>query len=122
MADFEKWKDRTVAAVCKAADKSAEFAQTVGEGAKVVGRIAKLKTNMAVDRDETRKKLAELGERYYEAHKNDPASEFSQLVTDLNDIAARIAQKEAEVIALKKELKESSEAKHTAETTHEDSQ
>ena len=120
MADFEKWKDKAVVAVCKAADKSAEFAQTVGESAKVVGKIAKLKTDMAVERDKSRKKITGLGELYYELYKDAPAPEFSQLVTEINEIAAMVAQKEAEVIALKKELaKDSGEA---VVITQEDSQ
>ena len=104
MANFENIKEKALATAGKVADKSVEIAKTAGEKAKVVGRIAKLRTEVAMEKDAARKTFIEIGKLYYEKHKDHPAPDMAQAVTEATVALEAVEAKTAEILALKKEL------------------
>jgi len=104
MVDFESIKERALATVGRVAEKSVDIAKAAGEKAKLAGRITKLKTEIAMEKDTLRKTFAELGKMYYEKHKDNPTHEMAQAVADAGLSLEILEAKQAEVDALKKEL------------------
>ena len=102
--DFESIKERTLATAGKVAGKSAAIARTAGEKAKLVGKITKLKTEIAMEKDGIRKNFIAIGKKYYEQHKHDPHPDMAQAVTEVGVSFGVVNAKKAEVEALKKEL------------------
>ena len=104
MASFEDIRERALATAGKVADKSVEIAKTAGEKAKVVGKIAKLRTEVAMEKDNARKTLVKIGELYYEKHKDNPDPDMAQAVAEITVALGAVTAKTAEIAALKKEL------------------
>ncbi len=82
MAKFEEFVQRTAETAEVIVDKSAVFAKKAAEGAKSVARIAKLKVEIAAEREGIRKNYLKLGKLYYENHKESPEPEMEQAVAD----------------------------------------
>ena len=102
--DFDRIKEKVLATAGRGLDKSAEFCKTAGDKAKMVARLAKLRTEVAMGKDSLYKSFAELGKLYYESHKDKPAVGLMQAVAEVKLAAELVAAKEAEVAALKKVL------------------
>ena len=102
--DFDKVKEKVLSTAGRAADKSVEIAKVCSEKAKIVGRITKLRTEVAMEKDAQRKQFLELGKRYYETHKDNPAPSLLQAVEDLKLSQEAVTQKLEEIYTLKKEL------------------
>jgi len=107
--DFERIKEKALATAGRVADKSVEFAKVAGDKAKVAGKITKLKTEIAMEKDTLRKTYAEVGKLYHEKYKHAPAPEMAQAISEINLALEKVAQKEKEVAALKYELTDSYE-------------
>jgi len=104
MVSFESFKEKALATAGKVADKSVFFARTAGEKAKILGKITKLKTEIAMEKDTVRKSFVEIGKLYYEKHKDNPTPEMTQAVEEITLSLQIVADKKLEVEALKKEL------------------
>jgi len=104
MASFDNFKERFLATAGKVADQSAAIARTAGEKAKVVGRITKLKTEVAMEKDNIRKNYAEIGKKYYEQHKHNPHPDMAQAVEEIGVSHDVVAAKQTEIEKLKKDL------------------
>ena len=121
MASFEDIKEKALATAGKVADKSVEIARTASEKAKVVGRIAKLRTEVAMEKDNARKTFIKIGELYYEKHKDHPDPDMAQAVAEITVALGAVTAKTAEIAALKKELTDDfGEVKEDVENKAED--
>ena len=104
MVSFESFKEKALATAGKVAEKSVSFAKSAGEKAKVLGKITKLKTEIAMEKDAVRKTFVEIGKMYYEKHKDNPDPDMAQAVEEITLSLQEVEEKKAEVEALKKEL------------------
>ena len=104
MANFEQIKEKVLATAGKVADKSVELAKTAGEKAKLVGRITKLRTEVAMEKEAARKNYASIGKLYYEKHKDSPDPDMAQAIAEISISLEKVTQKQEEIAALKKEL------------------
>ena len=102
--DFDRFKEKALATAGKVADKSASIARAAGDKAKLVGRITKLKTEIAMEKDAVRKNFADIGKLYYEKHRENPDPDMAQAVAEVSLSLDTIEAKQQEVVALKKEL------------------
>ncbi|MCL2567851.1 MAG: hypothetical protein FWE12_00220 [Oscillospiraceae bacterium] len=102
--DFESFKEKALATAGKVADKSVALAKTAGEKAKVLGKITKLKTEIAMEKDTVRKNFAEIGKMYYEKHKDNPDPDMAQAILESSASLEAVAAKQAEIELLKKDL------------------
>jgi len=106
MANFESIKEKVLATAGKVADKSVCLAKAAGDKAKIAGRITKLKTEIAIERDSAKKNYIEIGKKYHEQFKHDPAPEMKQAIEEINLSHETISKKRQEVDLLKKQLKD----------------
>jgi len=104
MANFEQIKEKVFATAGKVADKSVELAKVAGEKAKLVGRITKLKTEIAMEKDATRKNFTEIGKLYYEKFKSNPDPDMAQAIAEIEVSLETVIQKQKEIGSLKKDL------------------
>jgi len=104
MISFEEMKDKVLATAGKVADKSVGLAKVAGDKAKLVGRITKLKTEIAMEKDNARKNFAAIGRLYYEKYKSNPDPDMAQAMEEISVSLEKIIIKERAVVDLKKEL------------------
>lgn len=104
MGTLEDLRDKALATAGKVADKSVTLARAAGDKAKLLGRITKLKTEVAMERDLIKKSYVEIGRRYYEAHKHNPDPDMAQVMTEISIALDAMDKKQQEVEKLKKQL------------------
>jgi len=104
MVSFESFKEKALATAGRLADKSVSLAKTAGEKAKLMGKITKLKTEIAMEKDSVRKTFTEIGKLYFEKHKDNPDLEMAQAVADIMMSLEVVEAKKVEVEVLKREL------------------
>lgn len=117
MADYKALFTETLNTVIgKAKDVAVTVADTVSENggvkgiyeqgtvkAKAYSRIAKISLEVAGENEELKKVYAEIGRLCYEQYKDDPCEAFAALFAQAAEISAKIADKQAEIQALKEE-------------------
>jgi len=106
MANFEAIKEKVLETAGRVADKSVCLAKAAGDKAKLVGRITKLKTEIAMEKDSAKKNYIEIGKKYHEQYRHDPAPEMKQAIEEINLSHETISKKKQEVDLLKKQLKD----------------
>jgi len=104
MANFDNIKEIALDSAGKVADKTVSIAKTVGEKAKLAGKITKLRTEIAVEKDTARKAYYEIGKLYFEKHGKHPDPEMAQAVAEVGVALEKAAAKLEEVGRLKKQL------------------
>jgi len=124
MANFESVKEKVLATAGKVAEKSVSIAKVAGDKAKLVGRITKLKTEIAMEKDSAKKNYMEIGKKYHEQFRHDPAPDMKQAIEEINLSHETISKKKLEVDLLKKQLKDDfdevvDDVKEKAEDAHE---
>ncbi|HHT16284.1 MAG TPA: hypothetical protein GXZ77_00985 [Papillibacter sp.] len=85
-------------------DKSAELYKSAEEKTKKVARTTKLQTEIAVEKTTLRRLYREIGEKYYNLHKDDPEEALATLCSDVTATLDRIDEKQEEIDRLKEEL------------------
>lgn len=101
MADFNEIKQKMLAKLGQAADSAKDLADKAADKAKVGARIAKLTMEIAGENDSLKKTYIEIGKLYYDTHKEEPEGFFIQLCEEVALAQKNIAEKEAEIEALK---------------------
>lgn len=110
--DFGELKSKVLSALGQASDATKDFAGKAidttkdlagkaADKAKAGGRIAKLNIEIAQEKDNMKKTFVEIGKLYYDTHKDDPDGFFIQLCEEISVAEKAIADKEAEIEALK---------------------
>ena len=85
-------------------DKSAELYKAAEEKTKKVARTTKLQTEIAMEKSALRRLYRQIGEKYYNLHRDDPEEALATLCSDVTATLNRIAEKQEEVDRLKEEL------------------
>jgi len=85
----------------KAADATKDFAGKAADKAKAGTRIAKLSVEIAQEKENMKKAYVEIGKLYYDTHKDAPEGFFIQLCEEITLAQKAVADKEAEIAALK---------------------
>ncbi len=98
-----KAADATRDAAAKTAGKTRDVAEKAAGKAKAGARIAKLNIEIAGEKENMKKTYLEMGKLYYDTHKDSPEGFFIQLCEEIALAEQNIAEKEAEIEALKAE-------------------
>lgn len=101
MKDFSEIKNAVLSSIGKAADAGKDIANKAADKAKSGARIAKLTMEIASEKENMKKAYVEIGKLYYDTHKDDPEGFFIQLCDEVALAQKSIADKEAEIEALK---------------------
>lgn len=101
MKDFSEIKNAVLSSIGKAADAGKDIANKAADKAKSGARIAKLSMEIAGEKENMKKAYIEIGKLYYDTHKDDPEGFFIQLCDEVGLAQKNIADKEAEIEALK---------------------
>ena len=104
MADINELKEKVIDTIGTVADITRDLAGKTADRAKSLARIAKLTVEINGEKDTIKKAYTEIGKLYYETHKNDPDGFFIQLCDEVSIATGSIADKEAEIAALKAEM------------------
>ena len=115
MANFEDVKQQVNEAAGFVVEKSKEYAKLAYEKAKVAGKIAKLSAEIAGEKDKIKKAQLELGKKYYDICKENPAeplkAECDIITYALDAIKTKIEElKKAEPEAEEADFEETAEA------------
>jgi len=113
--DFNGMRDKLLSKLGQTADTAKDFADKAGDSvkdlankaadkAKAGGRIAKLTMEISTEKETMKKAYLEIGRLYYDTHKDAPDGFFIQLCEEIGAAEQKIAEKEAEIAALKEEL------------------
>ena len=106
MANFNELKEKVMSTIGTVADMTKDFATQTGDKAKGVARIAKLSIEINNEKETVKKAYYEIGKLYYEAHHESPEGFFTQLCEEVSLANGAIADKEAEIAAIKSEMNE----------------
>ena len=111
MSNFNEIKEKVMTTIGTVADMTKDFAAQTGEKAKSVARIAKLSVEISGEKDSIKKAYTEIGKVYYEAHsrRNDSEGQLERLCGQISSASSAIADKEAEIAAIKAEMNEKGE-------------
>ncbi|MCC8078913.1 MAG: hypothetical protein LIO57_02465 [Oscillospiraceae bacterium] len=101
MINFNSLKDKALGAMGQAADYTKDAANKAAEKAKSGTRIAKLKMDIAGERETIKKAYSEIGKLYYDTHKDAPEGFFIQLFEEVAMAQESISKMEAEIETLK---------------------
>ena len=99
--DIGEMKDKALAGLDKVVDSGKGLAGRAADRAKTVARAAKLRTEISTEKENLRKTYLEMGKLYYDVHKDDPEGFFIQLCDEVALSEKNIADKEAEIEALR---------------------
>jgi transposase len=106
MSNFEELKQRAKDAVESIADKSIELYKAAEEKTKLLARTTKISAEITMEKGSLRRLYREIGQKYYEAHKDAPEPSLEQLCTEVTTTLARISAKQREI----EDLRETYEA------------
>lgn len=87
----------------------AAFARSAARSARRTGRAAKLRIDIASEKDNIKRLYTEIGRLYYEAHRDDPEGFFVQPFQQLDASMEALEAMEAELASLKSERKPDAE-------------
>lgn len=102
--NLDEMKDKILAKAGAVAGKSVEVAKVAADKAVILGKITKLNTDMAKERENLRKTYAEMGKMYYEQYKDDAQPDFRQACEDITQMRTIIEAKKLQTESLKSEL------------------
>ncbi len=92
--------EKTTAFAKDVAGKSSDAAKNVAGKAQTLAKKTKLNAEIAGERENTKKLYAQLGQLYYEKYAGQTDPDFAEVITDIEEALARIAEKREEINAL----------------------
>ena len=101
MANYDDLKKKAKDAIETIADVSAEAYKIAEENAKLLARKAKLNVEITREKSQIRRIKSEIGNKYYELHKDDPEEAFAENCKDITDSLTRIDIRRKELEDLK---------------------
>jgi len=101
MANYEDLKKKAKDALDTIADVSVEVYKFAEENAKIIAKKAKLNAEITREKALIRRLKGEIGNKYYELHKEDPEEALKQGCDGITDSFIRIAAKKKELEELK---------------------
>ncbi len=110
MSGFNDFMDRAGALAFKAAEKAKDLASVAAAKTKQVSRVAKLNMDISAQKDAIKKAYGELGQQYYQIHKDDPEAALAEVCRQIDEANAAIASLEEEIARCKADMEEADEA------------
>lgn len=104
MSNFDELKQKAKDTMETIADKSVELYKIAEEKTKIIAKITKLSTEIALEKGNVRKLYREIGKRYYELHNASPEEELAQTCAEVKNALECIVAKQKEVGELKNAL------------------
>jgi hypothetical protein len=101
MSNYDGFKKIAKETLDSIADASVDAYKIAEEKARVLAKKTKLRAGIVNDRATVRRLSVELGTAYYKKYKDNAASEFEQLCSEITSAHERIAAKEQEIEELK---------------------
>lgn len=108
--NFDQLKKKAAAAAELIAEKSIELAKATAEGAKNLSTIAKLNAEIMAEKENIRKAQMQIGKRYYELFKDNPAEELADFCISIDSSREAILEKQEQINSIKAEMASKSEA------------
>jgi len=102
MANYEDFKKKAKETLETIADVSVEAYKIAEEKAKVIARRTKLNADIAHEKALIRHLKSDIGNKYYELHKDDPEIALKKDCDGITDALARIDASKKEIEELKK--------------------
>lgn len=110
MTNFDEFKQRAKDTMETIADKSIELYKIAEEKTKVLAKITKLTTELALEKATVRRLYKEIGKKYYELHKSAPEEALAQACAEVTVSLETITAKATEINELKKSINDKTEA------------
>jgi len=104
--NFNLFKKKATETANVIADRSAALAKKAADKTKTAAKIAKLKADAAVEKENLKKAYTELGRISYELFKSAPGEDMLQAITEIDGIHERIDALNAEIEALRSDVRE----------------
>ncbi|MCL2126152.1 MAG: hypothetical protein FWH33_09235 [Oscillospiraceae bacterium] len=101
MANYDDLKKKAKDALGTIADVSVEAYKLAEEKARILAKRAKLNTEITREKGLVRRLKSEIGNKYYELHKDDAEEAFATDCASITDALARIDAKKREIEELK---------------------
>ncbi len=101
--DFMRRAEETAGFV---ADKTVEIAKCAAEKTLLLAKMAKIRGDLALERDALKKQRIELGKAYYRKYGQNPDEELAAACARIETALENIAAQKAELALLKEQLKE----------------
>lgn len=101
MTNFDEFKQKAKDTAGTIADKSVEFYKIAEEKTKIIAKVTKLRTEIALEKNTIRKRYLEIGKKYYELFKDAPAEELNNACVEITAALERIETKKRQIDAVK---------------------
>ena len=101
MTNFDELKQKAKDTMETIADKSVELYKVAEEKARLLAKITKLSTEITFEKGDLRKHYRELGQKYYELHKDAPEESLVQSCVEIAKSLETISTKQREIDALR---------------------
>ncbi len=102
--DLEQVKNILSSVLGTVSEKGKEYAGVAMDKTKAAGRLAHLSLELTSEKEALRKAYAEIGQAYYEGHRESAEGVFVQLCEEVDTVKARVSAMEAEIAELKSSL------------------
>ena len=102
MANYEEFKKKAKDALETIADVSVEAYRVAEEKARILAKRAKLNTEISREKSLIRRLKGNIGNKYYELHKDDAEEAFVEFCKGITDAISRIDANKRELEELKK--------------------
>ena len=101
MTNFDEFKQKAMDTMETIADKSVELYKIAEEKARLLAKVTKLSTEITFAKGDLRKYYRELGQLYYELHKDAPEADLVQTCAEITESLEIITNKQREIDALR---------------------
>ena len=102
MGNYDDFKKKAKEALDTIADVSVEAYKIAEEKARIFAKRARLSAEITREKALIRRLKVEIGNAYYELHKDDPEEAFKQNCDEINSANERIVERRKELEELKK--------------------
>jgi glutaredoxin 2 len=101
MTNFEEFKQKAKDTMETLADKSIELYKVAEEKTKLLAKTTKLAAEITLEKGALRRLYREIGQKYYELHKEAPETALEQMCVEVTSSLETIASKQQEIESLR---------------------
>ena len=110
MSNFEEFKQKAKDTAETIADKSVEFYKFAEEKTKIIAKLTKLSTEVALQKNTVKKLYTDLGKKYYELYQAEPVETLKQTCEEITAALEIIEKKQQEMDEIKSSAQQEDEA------------
>lgn len=110
MSNFEEFKQKAKDTAETIADKSVEFYKFAEEKTKIIAKLTKLSTEIALQKNTVKKLYTDLGKKYYELYQEEPVEALKQTCEEITAALEIIEKKQQEMDEIKSSAQQEDEA------------